>query len=121
MSYTPTNWKKGDVITSTKLNKLEQGVANGILVVGVDTETGTMDKTWQEIHDADFAIIKGSPEEGLTVIDYVNVISVDSGDYIVQVQGSTFVTDSADGYPTAGDEPAPSPFPNDGNGGGNAS
>ena len=27
MSYTPTVWKDGDVVTSTKLNKLEQGVA----------------------------------------------------------------------------------------------
>lgn len=27
MSYTPTNWKAGDVITSEKLNKLENGVA----------------------------------------------------------------------------------------------
>ncbi len=37
MSYEPTNWKAGDVVTSAKLNKLEQGVANaggGVLVVG---------------------------------------------------------------------------------------
>lgn len=27
MSYEPTNWKTGDVVTSQKLNKLEQGVA----------------------------------------------------------------------------------------------
>ena len=28
MSYTPTNWQNGDVITAEKLNKLENGVAN---------------------------------------------------------------------------------------------
>ena len=28
MSYTPTEWKSGDVITSEKLNNLEQGVAD---------------------------------------------------------------------------------------------
>lgn len=28
MSYVPTDWKNGDVVTSTKLNKLEHGVAN---------------------------------------------------------------------------------------------
>ena len=28
MSYTPTEWKSGDVVTSAKLNKLEQGVAD---------------------------------------------------------------------------------------------
>lgn len=29
MGYEPTNWKKGDVITAEKLNKLEDGVASG--------------------------------------------------------------------------------------------
>ena len=28
MSYTPTTWATGDSVTATKLNKLEQGVAN---------------------------------------------------------------------------------------------
>jgi len=28
MTYTPTNWKRGDVVTSEKLNKLENGVAS---------------------------------------------------------------------------------------------
>ncbi|MDN6491158.1 MAG: hypothetical protein L0K14_00530, partial [Leuconostoc sp.] len=27
MAYTPTEWKKGDTITSEKLNKIENGVA----------------------------------------------------------------------------------------------
>lgn len=29
MSYTPTNWKAGDIVTSAKLNKMEQGIAAG--------------------------------------------------------------------------------------------
>lgn len=29
MTYEPTVWKDGDLVTSAKLNKLEQGVANG--------------------------------------------------------------------------------------------
>lgn len=28
MSYTPTTWTTGDTITATKLNKMEQGIAN---------------------------------------------------------------------------------------------
>ena len=28
MSYEPTNWKAGDTVTSTKLNKMEQGINN---------------------------------------------------------------------------------------------
>ena len=29
MSYTPTTWANGDVVTATKLNKIEQGIAEG--------------------------------------------------------------------------------------------
>lgn len=29
MAYTPTNWTTGDTITATKLNKMEQGIADG--------------------------------------------------------------------------------------------
>lgn len=42
MSYEPTNWKSGDVVTSAKLNKLENGVANaggGISVVEFEFDT----------------------------------------------------------------------------------
>lgn len=51
MSYTPTTWTTGDTITATKLNKLEQGVANaGGGVSGLCTVTsGTMDKSYNEI------------------------------------------------------------------------
>ena len=28
MSYTPTEWKAGDTVTSAKLNKIEQGISN---------------------------------------------------------------------------------------------
>lgn len=54
MAYTPTNWKSGDVITSAKLNKLEEGVANagggggGVLVVHPG-ENGALEKTAREI------------------------------------------------------------------------
>lgn len=53
MSYEPTVWATGDVITSTKLNKLENGLAEasgggtggGVLVVNLTYEdTGTADK-----------------------------------------------------------------------------
>lgn len=35
MAYTPTLWTKGDIVTSEKLNKIEQGIVNK-----VDKETG---------------------------------------------------------------------------------
>lgn len=28
MSYTPTTWKTGDTVSSTKLNKIENGIAD---------------------------------------------------------------------------------------------
>lgn len=49
MAYTPTNWVTGDTVTATKMNKLEQGVANagggGLVTVTSDT----LDKTYNEI------------------------------------------------------------------------
>lgn len=73
MAYEPTNWKAGDVVTSAKLNKLEQGLANlNILVVhleqidnpeGTDTDSEKtsiqyfrLDKTLGELLDADFIL-----------------------------------------------------------------
>jgi hypothetical protein len=57
MAYEPTTWKSGDVVTSEKLNKIEQGIAagssggNGAMTVGVviDGNTITLDKTWKEL------------------------------------------------------------------------
>lgn len=59
MSYTPTQWKDGDLVTSAKLNKMEQGIAagGGILIVNIvqenDSAPPVLDRIWQEIHDAD--------------------------------------------------------------------
>lgn len=59
MAYTPTNWKNGDVVTSAKLNKLEQGVtdAGGVLVCHEDETTGALDHTFKEIADAGFVVL----------------------------------------------------------------
>jgi len=53
MTYNPTTWKAGDTVTSAKLNKMEQGIANsgGMMVVHMSNEN-ILDKTWQEIYDA---------------------------------------------------------------------
>lgn len=61
MSYEPTTWKDGDLVTSAKLNKIEQGIAagGGILIAHtlIDGFSVMLDKTWQEIHDADVCYI----------------------------------------------------------------
>lgn len=62
MSYEPTNWQAGDIVTSAKLNKMEQGIKNNILIANFiltneSSDDGYLDKTWQEIYDADFCVI----------------------------------------------------------------
>ena len=53
MAYEPTEWKSGDVVTSAKLNKLEQGVANAVFVVTLsydeETSTYSTDKPYADI------------------------------------------------------------------------
>lgn len=62
MAYDPTVWKSGDTITSAKLNKLENGLAEAsgggtggnVLMINIISEgsTLTMDKTYAEIKSA---------------------------------------------------------------------
>jgi hypothetical protein len=107
MSYDKNTWAKGDVITANKLNNMEDGIANagggGVLVVTVDADDA-LDKTWQEIHDAGFAIKASdvSPEVGwLTQLYsngtgyYVAFSEVINGNVITVV----YVAETADDYP----------------------
>lgn len=92
MSYEPTEWKTGDVVTAAKLNKLEDGVANaggggsgGGLVVhmveDLEAETATLDKTWAEIN----AVVMNGGSVYLTfgMGDYyaIQSVFVNSGEY----------------------------------------
>ena len=104
MSYEPTNWKDGDLVTSAKLNKIEQGIAagGGVLIVHVD-KNKTLDKTWQEIHDADICYIIRRDEEW-SDCQLVTGTEIDDGLYFVGVFNfmnppQTYATDSPSGYP----------------------
>ncbi len=54
MSYTKTTWENGDIITATKLNKIETGIydnslgSGGALIINetVSNDTHTLDKRW---------------------------------------------------------------------------
>ena len=75
MSYEPTQWSAGDTVTSAKLNKIEQGIKNNILIANLiyddeENDIAHLDKTWQEIHDADFCIIKNT-HDNTTSIKFV--------------------------------------------------
>lgn len=112
MSYTPTNWKAGDTVTSAKLNKMEQGIANNILIVGItmdeETEKKVMNKTWQEIFDADYAICMEYADTGKSYVSIVG-IGVDGGEFRVIVSDGygniLYSTQSADGHPITSNQP----------------
>ena len=121
MAYEPTVWKSGDVVTSDKLNKLEQGVASsgggggggGVLLVHEDGETGILDKTWQEIHDADVAFMESVVGDYYKSYSPIIETNENSGNYSVTFCGiannngtlefwvSVYATDSASGYPAS--------------------
>lgn len=107
MSYDPTNWKSGDVVTSAKLNKMEKGIEDanagggggGVLVV-TDTD-GTLNKTWQEIHDAGFAVLNYTVNQNSF---FTPMFKLASAGYLYSVFFSEsdpveYVATSADGYP----------------------
>lgn len=113
MAYTPTTWSSGDTITATKLNKIEQGIVGvgGILVVTatINSTTGftSLNKTWQEIHDA---LIAGenvnivANVENTVVIYFVDMVDVSNNVYSIHsfntMDNVNFSTDSASGYPS---------------------
>ena len=85
------------------------GSSGGVLVVHVDWDTadGTLDKTWQEIADADYAVLKVAMEGGNAYasificqhsVSYgVGFISYDMADNAVVTM--LFAAASADDYP----------------------
>ncbi len=107
MSYEPTTWKSGDVVTSSKLNKMEQGIANaggggggGASALVVTDTGGTLDHTWQEIHDAaPLAVL----DKGAAGIDggyvWLKIIAEQGGKYVSAFGNDFYLADSADGYP----------------------
>ena len=111
MAYTKQTWQTGEVITANKLNHMEDGIASsggggGVLVVNAvvgDSEV-TLDKTWQEIYDAPFAVMKFT-RGGAVSLDALTSIFYDELTHYTlyfgeSTPGSEFTTDTADGYPS---------------------
>ena len=74
----------------------------GVLVVNlVNAETGELDKTWKEISDAGFSVLKfvNGEETGFVAI---SLFGYDSGDnqYYVQYGDDDFAANSQTDYPT---------------------
>ena len=79
------------------------GSSGGVLVVGLDMQTMTLDKTWQEIVDAGFAVLPYSEDGETTVIFYLYSYTNNGSSYGVvfkqQAIELTCAATSADGYP----------------------
>ncbi len=126
MSYIPTNWKAGDTVTSAKLNKMEQGIANvggaNILVAHCTMNEGgssvpgelrvassssgsvpnvTLDVTLRQIMNADFTIVQisnGEEDIAYNCITGIHYYSEDSY-YGIHMGNITFYAESEDDYP----------------------
>ena len=115
MAYTKNTWADGDVVTSEKLNHMEDGIANsggGVMVIN-DTDN-TLDKTWQEIYDAmaanTFCVIKYVSQGigGSGMINYLVTKATNdeiAGTYRISAlfehnADRIYSTTSATGYPT---------------------
>lgn len=112
MSYTPTNWKAGDTVTSAKLNKMEQGIANGGEIQVVHCNNGTLDKTWQEIHDGGFGVIAYENNNDLNYDTIIGIQKSNDDSFIVKTvwinnegfQIIIYSAQSPDDYPSEVDE-----------------
>lgn len=118
MAYTKNTWNTGDIVSSAKLNHMEDGIANSenVFIVGgvtLDQDyniTGTLDKTWQKIHDAlqnKICVIVITDGDNVKSI-FINSAYDDpdqigtGGRYIIYAgENNYFRTDSKDGYPIA--------------------
>lgn len=110
MSYEPYTWKGGDIATATKLNHIEQGVADasssgGFLLVNTtyNNDQYIMDKTAQEILDA---MGSGIPvfvllDNETDYIRYGLILEFDAGRFGVfyGFNSIEFTADSPSSYP----------------------
>lgn len=104
MSYTPTTWHGGDVLSAEAMNKIENGIANagsGALEVRVENDSVAnieiLDKTWQEIWDAYPNVYLYSELSG-TSKNTISSIFFDLG-YGLSINGDIFFASSSDSYP----------------------
>lgn len=100
------NAKEGQAFNPVTV-KAGGGSGGGVLVVSADLETMTLDKTWQEIFDADYPVITVLTGENDKVFLLITEVLVDTefepATYLVNAgivgNNSQFIADSADGYP----------------------
>ena len=100
MAYTPTVWANGDVITATKLNKAENGIAAAYPLV-VTISSDAFDKTFAEVLAAfPNVVVQDSIPDTVDLYYAITGLTIASGAYTVIIGEQAYVTDAEDGYPT---------------------
>lgn len=77
------------------------GTGGGVLVVHSTNDYTTLDKTWQEIHDAALnGIVVLSEESGSQLLaQYLHEVVISGDEYQVGFGDTYYIASSADGYP----------------------
>lgn len=117
MSYVKQTWQTGDVVTSAKLNHMEDGIAagggsggGGVLVVTATAteEDGntvqTLNNTWQEIHDAilsNGAVLRFSADGMESVYQFAEVSDFGDEFFVTVNNVMQFSAETASGYPVS--------------------
>ena len=109
VTETPGNTNRA--VLGSMLDSFTGGGGTNTLVVGVDPETYTLDKTWNEINNAFPNVYVSITTEDVIAKAPISV-SASEGEYIVVILGGPDITvalfiDSADGYPSAGGGASP--------------
>ena len=101
-----TNPQDGDTLvydgTAGKwVNGSGGGSGGGALMVGVEQSTGTLSKTWKEIHDAALVgpVILLIVDTGSVNHVYANGFYASDGGYQVYFGENAYATDNENGYP----------------------
>ena len=83
MSYTPTTWVTGDTITATKLNKMEQGIADagGGYDFVITGEWDGYDWTNLSLESGSYSALATAIQNG-TIIKGIFVASANGGTYV---------------------------------------
>lgn len=115
MAYIKNTWTTGDIVTSAKLNNMENGIDNATPFIVTWNDDDSLSETWQTIFDALAAgrvvLVIYAQETDVTQFP-VNFAAHMGASYLVHAydyeapEFVEFATDSPNGYPAIYTEPS---------------